>query len=127
MSKVAVIRIRGKVRIDKEIKDTLDMLRLFRQNYCVVKEATPSIMGMILKVKDYVTWGTVDEETEKLLNEKKLQKGKDKTGKEVVKQFFRLNPPKGGFERGGIKKPFKMGGALGDRAEKVNDLIKKMI
>ena len=44
-----------------------------------------------------------------------------------VKQFFRLHPPIGGFERKGIKKPYSIGGALGYRKEKINNLIKKML
>ena len=44
-----------------------------------------------------------------------------------VKLFFRLKPPRRGFERGGIKKPFVLGGALGYRKNMINDLIKRMI
>jgi large subunit ribosomal protein L30 len=32
-----------------------------------------------------------------------------------------------GFERGGIKKPFSMGGSLGYRKNKINELIRRMI
>jgi large subunit ribosomal protein L30 len=51
---------------------------------------------------------------------------KEKRGAEDQK-VFRLSPPRGGFERKGIKTPFTMGGALGNRKEKINDLIKRMI
>ena len=44
-----------------------------------------------------------------------------------LKRFFRLKPPLHGFERGGIKKPFSLGGVLGYRKDKINDLIKRMI
>ena len=44
-----------------------------------------------------------------------------------LKRFFRLTPPLKGFERGGIKKPFSLGGALGYRKDNINDLIKRMI
>ena len=44
-----------------------------------------------------------------------------------LKPFFRLHPPKGGFEKAGIKKPFTVKGALGYRGDKINDLIKKML
>ncbi|PIY60378.1 50S ribosomal protein L30, partial [Candidatus Woesearchaeota archaeon CG_4_10_14_0_8_um_filter_47_5] len=43
------------------------------------------------------------------------------------KPFFRLSPPKGGFRKGGIKTPYVRGGALGNRKEKMNDLIQKML
>ncbi len=44
-----------------------------------------------------------------------------------VKPYFRLTPPVKGFERGGIKKPFSMGGVLGYRKEKINALIQRMM
>ena len=34
---------------------------------------------------------------------------------------------KGGFERKGTKMPFHLGGALGNRKEKINDLIRRML
>lgn len=156
MKKIAVIRIRGKIGIKKNIKDTLNMLRLYNKNYCVVINNKPQNIGMIKKVKDYTTWGEIEEETLNLLLEKrgKLAGKKNLTNeylkekikldinsltKEILeskkslkdvpglKLFFRLKPPIGGFERKGIKTPFSLGGALGYRKEKINDLIKKMI
>ena len=111
---------------------------------------------MIDLIKDYVTFGEIDAATFKLLFEKRGRlagnkplteaylKEKLKTSvadfsndfmsfkkplKEIpgLKQFFRLHPPVGGFERKGIKKPYSIGGALGYRKEKINDLIKKML
>ncbi|MDK2849628.1 MAG: large subunit ribosomal protein [Candidatus Woesearchaeota archaeon] len=119
MDKVAVILIRSRVNVDVHIRDTLDKLNLTKRLTCVVYDKTPSIMGMIEKVKDYTTYGEIDEETLKLLQEKKSNSNKP--------HVFHLNPPKGGFERKGIKKPFSIGGALGYRGEKINDLIKRMI
>lgn len=125
MTKVAIIRIRGQVRVKKEILDTMDMLKLYNQHCCVIYEKIPSIVGMIKKIKDYVAWGEVDDETIKLLIEKRGKPDpKDKT---KTKAYFRLNPPKGGFERKGIKKTFKEGGALGYRGEKIKELILKMV
>jgi large subunit ribosomal protein L30 len=57
----------------------------------------------------------VNDETAKALEKRK--KGK----------YYALNPPKGGFERKGTKIPFKLGGAYGYRADKINDLIKRML
>jgi len=116
--KIAVVRIRGLVTIRRDIKDTLDMLRLYRKNYCVILEDKPSVIGMLKKINDYVTWGEIDEATLKLLAEKRGEKDK---------KFFRLQPPRKGFERKGIKKPFSVGGALGYRGEKISELIKRMI
>ncbi|MHA2362437.1 MAG: 50S ribosomal protein L30 [Candidatus Hodarchaeales archaeon] len=43
-----------------------------------------------------------------------------------LKPFFRLHPPRKGYDRAGIKKPYTLGGALGYRGENINDLIKRM-
>ncbi|MDI6655351.1 MAG: uL30 family ribosomal protein, partial [Candidatus Hydrothermarchaeota archaeon] len=34
MKRIAVVRVRGRTRIRKDIEDTLKMLRLTRVNYC---------------------------------------------------------------------------------------------
>ncbi len=123
MSRIAAIRIRGAVRASGEVKDTLEMLRLHRRNACTVFGHSPSLMGMLRKVKDYVAWGEIDDETLRLLTEKRGEKLPD--GK--PKKFFRLNPPRGGFERKGVKKGFGQGGALGYRGAEINSLIKRMV
>jgi len=123
--KIAVVRIRGGVRVDIKIVDTMNMLRLYNQNYCVIVENTPANMGMIKKIKDYITWGEVDDATIKLLLEKRGVVDPNNKGK--YKPFFRLSPPRKGFERKGIKVSFQAGGALGYRAEKIKELIAKMI
>ncbi len=123
LTKIAVIRVRGNVGIDYRINSTLTMLNLHNQHFCTVFTATPSLLGMVKKAKDYVTWGEIDDNTFNLLNEKR---GKAKEGSKDNK-FYRLNSPRKGFERKGIKRPFSVGGALGYRADKINDLIKRMI
>jgi len=125
VSKIAIIRIRGGIRVGKDIRDTMDMLKLYRQNYCVIYEKTPSIIGMVRKIKDYVAWGELDSETIKMLIVKRGRA--DPFNKEKVKPYFRLNPPRGGFERKGTKKGFNEGGALGYRGTKIKELIMKMI
>ncbi len=140
--KIAVIRVRGLVRVKKKINDTLKMLRLYKKNCCIVVPPTQTYLGMIKKVKDYVTYGEINDETFKLLIEKRghlyKEREKDTKGKisynkffihdnKKYKKYFRLNPPKKGFGRKGIKLSFKVGGALGYRGEKINDLIKRMI
>lgn len=118
MSKTAVILVRGKAGMKGEIEDTLDMLNLFRKNFCVIIPANPSMMGMVKHVKDFVTWGEIDDATEKMLIEKRGEKDKP---------FFRLQPPRGGFGRKGIKIPFNIGGGIGYRGPKINDLIRRML
>ncbi len=138
-----------------EFKDTLKMLRLTRKNTCVVIEDNPTYLGMLIKLKDFITWGKIDNDTFKMLLEKRgrivgdksLTEDylKNKTNmdyskftdafmnnkiklKEVpgLKLNFRLKPPIRGFERKGIKKQFSLGGALGYRGEDINNLLRRM-
>lgn len=154
--KVAIVRIRGGIDVKRPIKDTLNMLRLYKKNSCVVVSNTPVYAGMLMKVKDYVTWGEIDDKTFKALLEKrgklpgnkiltkkylmdKLKMDYDSFTKEFfafkkelkdipgVKMFFKLKPPEKGFERKGIKRSFAVGGALGYRKDKINDLIMRML
>lgn len=122
MTKIAVIRIRGTNDVKAEIESTMRMLKLHKKHTCAVYSKTDSLMGMLDKCKDYVTYGEVDEDTYKLLVEKR---GIKKDGK--TENYFHLQPPKGGFERNGVKTPFSLKGALGYRKDKINVLIKKMI
>ncbi len=156
LSRIAVVRVRGECKLRQEIKDTFKMLRLYKKNNCVVIRSTPTYLGMLEKVKDFVTWGEIDEKTFKdlikkrgrLPRKKPLTESylKEKTKldfdsftkeffefkkdlKDIpgLKRFFRLQPPIKGFERKGIKKPFSMGGALGYRKDKINELISRMV
>ncbi len=115
--KLAAILVRGLVEVKSEVKDTCRMLNLQKKNACVILEDTPVIRGMLKKCENYLTYGEVSEEVVLELKEKRPS----------AKKFFSLHPPRGGFERKGIKKPFKLKGALGFRGDKINDLIKKMI
>lgn len=118
IGKIVAVRVRGLIGIRGSISDTMSMLKLFRKNFCVVLDDSPSVRGMLFKVKDYITWGVIDDETLKLLIENRGKKDQ---------KFFRLNPPRKGFGRKGIKTPFSIGGALGDRKDLINDLVKRMI
>jgi large subunit ribosomal protein L30 len=122
---MAVIRIRGCIGVDGSISDTLEMLKLHRKNFCIIQKSTPSIMGMVKKAKDYITWGEIDEALLKELIDKRGEPNpKDKSR---TKPFFRLHPPMKGYGRKGIKKTFNVGGALGYRGDKINDLIRRML
>lgn len=120
MSKVAVILLRGLVGIRGDIKDTLAFMNLRKKHACAILEDSPNVRGMLKKVQDFVTYGEVTEETLKALAAKRKPVS-DK------KQVYFLAPPVGGFERKGIKKPYTVGGALGDRKAGINDLIVKMM
>ncbi len=150
---IAVIRIRGRVGVRRDIEDTLKLLRLKRVNHCVVVPETPSYLGMIKKVKDYVAYGKINFETflellkwrgrlegDKRLTEeevkklgfdsiedlaRKLYNGEIKF-KDVpkLKPVFRLRPPKGGHKS--IKEHYPRG-SLGNWGEDINKLLEKMI
>ena len=140
--KIVIVRVRGTIDAKNDIDRTLNQLRLYKKNYCVVVPSNESYAGMVNKVNDYVTWGNLDEETYNLLVEKKGEeyRGRVSDKKEKIKynhfltvnekkikKFFRLNSPRKGYGRKGIKTTFNKGGALGYRGEKINDLIKRMV
>lgn len=114
MSKLAVIQIKGIIGSSQYIKDVLKHLKI-KKNNCRIIEDSPNIRGMIQKVNHLVTWGVVDDETLKLLANR---------GEGPV---YALHPPVKGFGRKGIKVAFTRGGAFGNRGEKINDLIKRML
>lgn len=147
-TKLAVVLIRGMIGTHPDVKKTLELLRLKRKHSCVIIENNEISKGMLQRVKDYVTYGPIDEATFKALIDKRGQAvskeakfDSAKISKEYfsgkiklkefemhgLKPFFRLHPPKGGFERGGIKAPFTKGGVLGNRAENMKELISKML
>ncbi len=139
-ARIAVVLVRGLVDVKGEVKDTLRMLGLTRKNQCVVIDGTNINLGMLRKVKDYVTWGSLDQGTfdellqkrgRELLRQTDTKKKYDYRSLNVAgKNYhatFSLSPPRKGFGRKGIKLAFKVGGALGDRKEKMNDLIKRML
>ena len=115
--KIAVIRIVGDVGLDKKIKETFNRLRLRRKYSCVVLEETKENMGMVKKVKNLIAYGEIDDETYKLLVEKRKTK---------IENFFRLHPARGGIDS---KKHFgeTRKGVLGNHKNKINDLIRKML
>ena len=64
----------------------------------------------------------------KIWNEWAYQIYLEETGKDKkLKRYFRLNAPRRGFGRKGIKQSFQRGGSLGYRGAAINDLIKRMI
>jgi large subunit ribosomal protein L30 len=152
---MAVICLRGKRGMDKKVEDTLRMLRLNRINHAAVIPGTPSYLGMLRYVKDYITWGEIDEEmialllkkrgfavgnkklTDQLVKEKLGYESIDDLAKELysskealskfplIKPVFRLHPPSGGFKRP-KNKPYPEG-EVGYRGREINDLLKRMI
>lgn len=75
----AVVRIRGRMNVNKKVEDTMKMMRLNHANNCVILPENPDVKGMLFKSKDYVTWGEVTEEALAKMLEKRLRaKGNEK-------------------------------------------------
>ena len=112
---IAAIRIKGRVHRRRDIEDTLAMLRLNRKMHCVVLKESPTVKGMLQKVKDVITWGEVDEDTLRMMIVKRGRKAGNKklTAEEAesafndikvgkkppIKPVFRLTPPSKGFKK----------------------------
>ena len=125
MDKMMVaVRLRGSRGINQDIEDTMAMLNLHKKYFCSIVKLNLGASGMLHKAKDFITWGEASEETVKMLMEKFAEK--DPKDPQKTKKFFRLHPPRGGFRKGGIKRPYANGGDLGYRGEKINELIKRM-
>ena len=120
----AVVRMRGVVRIAPRIEETLTKLNIHRVNYCTLIRDAPNLHGMLQKAKDYITWGEASPDLIKTLEKKAEPDPRDPKKK---KPFVRLNPPRGGYGRKGIKTSFNQSGASGYRGEKINHLIQRML
>ncbi len=116
---IAIIRIKGQVKIRKQIIETLNRLNLKKKYSCIILEKPKAEeLGMLEKVRDFVAFGEIDNETYKKLIEARGKFSRSKT-------HFRLHPPRKGIES---KKHFGVGkGVLGDNKEKINDLILRML
>lgn len=152
---LAVIRIRGTTGIRPQAAKTAELLRLQRINHMVFIEDNPLFRGMLQMVKDYVTWGEVEDATLELVLKHRAQlKGHEYLDEDELKEIsgystykdlakalnkgkikfkdirnivpvVRLNPPRGGYEA--IMKSFKQGGSAGYRGKEINKLILKML
>ena len=150
----AVVRVRGNVNLRPGIKKTLELLRLHRVNHMVLVPESREGKGMLKKAESYIAFGEISAETLEKALEKRGRTGGNKRldenflketkvssfkklagivleGKKLeefgIKPVFRLKPPKKGHKRGGIKKSYSVGGALGYRAGDINALLERMI
>lgn len=131
------------------------MLRLNRNCHAILIDDSPSNIGMLRKVQNYITWGEISRENVASLFKERgrlVGNGKltDAYAQEIgykslddlaeaaykleinyskllkVKPIFRLHPPRKGF-KGKIKKSFAAGGVTGYRGDAINDIIERMI
>jgi len=153
--KLAVVRIRGSVNVPRERRRILEQLGLERPNNVVLVEDNETYKGMLQRVRHLVTYGQPSVEIIDMLLRKRGevqgygrltdQYVADHTGfssirelaeaihkceasvKDVplLKRTFRCSPPSKGYE--GVKKPFELGGAFGNRGEEIDHLLKRMI
>lgn len=119
-ARIVVIRIVGKNKLKQEIEETLQRLNLKDKYNCIVIENSDrQKMGMIRKVKDFVAFGNLNEETKKKLEESRESREKN------IGKVFRLHPPRGGID---TKKQSGVGkGILGNNKDKINQLVERML
>lgn len=151
---LAVIRVRGRSDVFKEIKQTMELLHLHRNCHATLVDNRPAYVGMLQKAHNYLTWGEISKENIALLLKKRgrlvgNKKLTDDYAKELgyksldelaeaiyegkvefnklprIKPVFRLHPPSKGF-KGKIKRSYTTGGVTGYRGEDINNLIKRM-
>ncbi|MBS3099966.1 uL30 family ribosomal protein [Candidatus Pacearchaeota archaeon] len=137
---IAVIRIHGMVDMNERLENTLSRMRLRRKYACTLIPENKVTLGMLKKVRSFVAYGDINDETlveliakrGKLLDKTKkidakkiaelIQKNEnfEDTG---IKPFFRLHPPRKGINS---KQHFPKG-VLGNHREKINDLLRRML
>ncbi len=150
----AVIRIRGVNNTRSTINATCKLMNIARIHNLSFVDDRKSYKGMLQKAKDTITWGEVTSESvEKVLSKWGKLPGdkpltddymKEKTKYATIKDFseafvdlkadlgdipelkpfFRLHPPRKGYEA--TKIHYTVGGSLGYRGDNINQLIKRM-
>lgn len=138
---ICLIRIRGRVGLDKKIRETFERLRLGKKYTCVVLvNPNKEQAGMIKKLRNFVALGNIKKDVFEIVIDKrgqKIDKKKKIDSKKIVeelekgktyeslnlKPFFRLHPPRGGAN---TKVHFPKG-VLGDNKEHINKLIERML
>ena len=111
MVKMIIIRTRSAPRESAHVEETLTRLGIPKRFSFSLRDDTPSTLGMLKVVHHLVTWGPLSSALEKKLS--------------VVKNG--LHPPRGGFERKGVKMPFAKGGVFGSRGDAINNLVERML
>ncbi|MEN3056293.1 MAG: 50S ribosomal protein L30 [Candidatus Methanosuratincola petrocarbonis] len=152
MKTYLVIRLRGEMGIAPEILDTLSRMNLPSKFSATLVSDTPSNIGMLNKVADYVTWGEIDQPSlVELLKKRGRLPGDRRLSEEVLKELslgtfeelaemmlkegsvippikrtFRLTPASGGLN-GHISRHLLSFGVLGYRGAAIADMLSKMI
>lgn len=141
---IIVIRMRGRVGVNRDIEATLQRLRLKKKFTAAIVPETKEIEGMLKKALQYIAFGKVDKETlkELILKRGRIQgelqvnakditdkiiadmlEGKTKLASHGIKPFFRLHPPVKGIKNSRLLYPR---GILG-KNDKINELVRRML
>ena len=148
-----VLRIKGTVNVPYWARYTLDSLNLNKKFWATILPETQDSLGMLKKIKDFVAWTNVDASLVKDLLEKRGKGEGSKSFKllpqvgdyhnveelasdiakdkirlsnlQMVKPWFALSPPRGGFKKN-TKRPYNQNGILGEDKE-LAQLIRRMI
>ena len=127
------------VQIPNDVQETLYRMRLRQKYAAILLDDTPENARLLLKVRNFVAFGNVSEDTLKALivargerldrkpvaSSMKVPTSETEVDKSGLKPFFRLHPPRKGIDcknHFGIRK-----GVLGNNGEKINDLVRKML
>ncbi len=112
---IAIVRIAGKVGLDRDVTETFNRLNIKRKFSCVVFPNPTNIeLGMLHKVKDFVAYGELSKEMYDELVKKRGSK---------IKNVFRLHPARKGMNT----KWHYPEGVLGNNHDKINELIGRML
>lgn len=149
-----VVRIKGQVDVPHWARTTLKLLKLEKKFRATIIPAKENTLGMLNKVKHYISWQEVEPTLAKELLDKKGRKSgyKKITDEDVkkigfnsieelanslaegkttmtklkpLKPWFALSPPKHGFKKS-TKRMYGEKGILGQNKELVN-LVRNMM
>lgn len=149
-----VVRIKGQADVPHWAKTTLELLKLEKKFRATIIPAKENTLGMLNKVKHYVSWQEVDSAFAKEILDKKartsgykkltnddlkkigfnsidelatsLAEGKTSLSKlKPMKPWFALSPPRHGFKRS-TKRMYGEKGILGQNKE-LGDLVRRMM
>jgi len=149
-----VVRIKGQVDVPHWAKTTLKLFKLEKKFRATIIPAKENTLGMLNKVKHYVSWQEIEPSLAKeLLNKKGRKSGYKKITQDDIKEigfnsidelanslaegqislsklkplkpWFALSPPRHGFKRS-TKKMYGEKGVLGQNKE-LGALVKNMM
>ena len=149
-----VLRIKGQVDVPHWADTTLKLLKLEKKFRATIIPAKENTLGMLNKVKHYVSWQEIDPTLAKELLDKKgrksgyqkitpedlteigfknmdelaasLAEGKTSLSKlKPLKPWFALSPPKHGFKKS-TKRMYGQKGVLGQNKE-LETIVRNMI